>query len=48
MEQIPVSFIIFSTNGDTEEEAMTGRLEKRREQLTTDAFAVLPLSVTRL
>lgn len=47
LEQIPVSFIIVSTNGDTAEDAMTGRLEKRRGLLTTDAFAVLPLSVTR-
>lgn len=48
LEQIPVLFIIVSTNGDTEEEAMTGRLKKRRGLLTTDAFAVLPLSVTSL
>lgn len=41
LEQIPVSFIIVSTNGDTSEEAMTGRLEKKRGLLTTDAFAVL-------
>lgn len=45
--QIPVSFITVSINGDTAEEAMTGRLEERRGLLTTDAFAVLALSVTR-
>lgn len=31
LEQIPVSFIIVNTNGDTAEEAMTGRVKKRRE-----------------
>lgn len=48
LEQIPVFFIIVSTNGDTEEEAVTGKWEKRQGLLTTNAFAVLPLSVTTL